>query len=59
MGMGMPYLEYLSDRGFLSRKGCRILDIGSQNLYNASVEGIRRFVEKHGSIRDPQGFDPV
>src|SRR5262245_41335888 len=55
MGMGMPYLEYLSERGHISR-GSRLLDIGSQNLYLASVEAIRAFVEKHGTIYDQEAF---
>jgi hypothetical protein len=55
MGMGMALFEYLSERGHLS-KNSRILDIGSQNLYNATPENIRAFVEKYGTISDETGF---
>lgn len=55
MGMGMVYFEYLSERGHLA-KNSRILDIGSQNLYNATLENIRSFVEKYGAIDDEDAF---
>lgn len=48
MGIGMAYLEYLSDRGHLKRTS-RILDIGSQNLYNVTVESFLAFTQKYGS----------
>ena len=56
MGLWMSNIEYLSDKGFLPTSDCRILDIGSQNLYFATPESIRSFVEHHGSIGDEKAF---
>lgn len=57
MGFAMKNLEYLSSKGYLSNPRCAILDIGSQNLYHASPEAIRAFVERHGSIGDAKAFE--
>lgn len=57
MGFAMKNLEYLSSKGYLSNPRCAILDIGSQNLYHASPEAIRGFVERHGSIGDVKAFE--
>jgi hypothetical protein len=51
MGLGMPFLEYLSDRKLIAAGGW-IYDIGSQNLYGATPEAIRRFAMRHGHIED-------
>ena len=42
MGLWMSNIEYLSERRLLPAEGCRILDIGSQNLYFATPETVRR-----------------
>lgn len=47
MGIGMAYVEYLSERGHFSAPGCRVLDIGSQNLLSASAGSMRQFVARH------------
>lgn len=57
MGFAMKNLEYLSGKGYLSNPHCAILDIGSQNLYHASPEAIRAFVERHGTIGDIKEFE--
>lgn len=49
MGMGLAEIIYLSEKGHIPQGG-RILDIGSQNLYNAAPDAIERFVAKHGGI---------
>jgi O-methyltransferase len=43
MGISFGLLERLRSDG-LFRKGCRILDIGSSNLYNASVAPMQAFL---------------
>jgi len=55
MGMGMASLEYLTEKRLIQR-GFRILDIGSQNLYNATPETIRGFVEQLGDIENEAQF---
>lgn len=55
MGMGMALFEYLAEKRLIKR-GSRILDIGSQNLYNATPEAIRSFVEQFGRIEDEPKF---
>ena len=55
MGMGMALFEYLAEKRLIKR-GSRILDIGSQNLYNATPETIRSFVEQFGRIEDETRF---
>ncbi|MDO8788022.1 MAG: TylF/MycF/NovP-related O-methyltransferase [Sulfuritalea sp.] len=53
----MKNLEYLSNMGYLANPRSAILDIGSQNLYHATPEAIRAFVERHGAIEDQHAFD--
>jgi len=48
----MPYMRYLSRRGYLSKPDLKILDIGSQCLLGATPEEICDFVEKHGRAED-------
>jgi hypothetical protein len=55
MGMGMALFDYLAEKRLIKR-GSRILDIGSQNLYNATPEAIRSFVEQFGRIEDEAKF---
>src|SRR5882757_3329541 len=55
MGMGMALFDYLAEKRLIKR-GSRILDIGSQNLYNATAEAIRGFVEQFGRIDDEAKF---
>ncbi|OQA34718.1 MAG: Macrocin-O-methyltransferase (TylF) [Betaproteobacteria bacterium ADurb.Bin341] len=57
MGFAMKNLEYLSNKGYLANPRCAILDIGSQNLYHATPEAIRSFVERHGTIKDEHAFE--
>jgi len=52
MGFGMPYLGYLSQKGYLDKPGTRIMDIGSQCLLSATTEALREFVAKHGRSPD-------
>jgi SAM-dependent methyltransferase len=56
MGMWMSNIEQLSTLGYIAPNGSRILDIGSQNLYFATPEAIRRFVMRHGGISDEGAF---
>lgn len=56
MGFAMKNLEYLSNKGYLTNPRSAILDIGSQNLYHATPEAIRAFVERHGAITDQHAF---
>ena len=56
MGLWMSNIEYLSERRLLPAEGCRILDIGSQNLYFATPETVRRFVLRHGRIAGEAAF---
>src|ERR1700687_1840783 len=51
MGMGMALFDYLAQKRLIKR-GSRILDIGSQNLYNATPESVRGFVGQFGRIDD-------
>jgi len=54
MGLGLAYLDYLVDRQLLG-PNAYILDIGSQNLYNASPDAIVALVDRLGarrSVRD-------
>ena len=51
MGMGMALFDYLAEKRLIKR-GSRILDIGSQNLYNATPETVRSFVGQFGRIDD-------
>lgn len=45
--LGFPYLEYLSKKGHLRDGKVAILDVGTQNLLNCSVEQLKGFVEKY------------
>src|SRR4051794_22647043 len=55
MGIGIANLEYLSEKGLIGR-GSRILDIGSQNLYNATPERIASFVRKFSRSIDDKAL---
>jgi hypothetical protein len=46
--MGFALLEYLSAKGHL-KKGSKVLDAGSQNLMNCSIDGMTRFAQAHRS----------
>jgi hypothetical protein len=46
MGIGMHDVDYLSDRGHIPAGGARILDIGSQNLFNVTPEAVIRFQKR-------------
>ena len=43
--MGFALLEYLTEKGYLT-KGSRLLDVGSQNLLNCTLEGMTQFAER-------------
>jgi hypothetical protein len=51
MGMGFACLDYLGEKHLIER-GSSILDIGSQNLYNAGSDKIISFVEALGRVQD-------
>jgi len=54
MGCGMEFLRWLSDNGYLPRRG-RVLDIGESCLLSAREEDLRLLVERHGgSAPKPQ-----
>lgn len=55
MGFGLGYLEYLFDTGLLKRGGS-ILDVGSQNLYHATPQRLRKIISAHGKIGDEADF---
>lgn len=55
MGLWLSNIEYLSHRALLPA-GARVLDIGSQNLYFATPDRIRAFVERYGCISDEAAF---
>jgi len=44
--MGFALLEYLSARGYL-KKGSSVLDVGSQNLMNCTLDGMIKFAQAH------------
>jgi SAM-dependent methyltransferase len=48
VGMGLPFLEYLVEKGLL-HPDSRALDIGSQNLYNATPTAILELIGRLGS----------
>jgi hypothetical protein len=56
MGMGMASFDYLAAKRLISVDS-RILDIGSQNLYNATPQTIRKFAELFGSVSVTPTFD--
>jgi SAM-dependent methyltransferase len=47
VGMGLAFLEYMVEKQLLC-PGSRVLDIGSQNLYNATPAGILRLIDRLG-----------
>jgi hypothetical protein len=53
MAIGLAALEYLVDRDLLTRS-TRMLDVGTQNLYNASAERTAAFLRKFGRGLDPK-----
>jgi hypothetical protein len=55
MGMGFANLEYLVEKRLIGRKS-RILDIGSQNLYNVTPERIVSFVRQFGRPLDDKAL---
>lgn len=50
MGLGMWYMQYMSEKRFFDSKNSKVLDIGSQNLLSAEAEDIVAFAKKHGYI---------
>ena len=49
MGMNIHYLNYLHTKGYLSTEKNKILDIGPQNLLNATKDDIINFVRRQGA----------
>ena len=49
MGISMASVEYLSERGLLPGGPARVLDIGSQNIFNVTLPSLARFVAHHGT----------
>jgi hypothetical protein len=56
MGIGMAEVNYLVAKGYLSNPSARVLDIGAQNLHNATVASLRRLAEDRGTIADERRF---
>jgi hypothetical protein len=52
MACGIYYLRWLSEQGYLPRKG-RLLDIGESCLLGATAEDIRFMLERHGARLEP------
>jgi|UniRef100_UPI0037845E56 hypothetical protein len=48
MGLSLGMIEKMQDMGLFGTGRTRILDVGSSNLYQASMEGILSFLTKHG-----------
>jgi SAM-dependent methyltransferase len=48
MGMNLHCMLLLQEKGILSAKNCRILDIGPQNVYFAREQEIRQFLHNQG-----------
>jgi hypothetical protein len=46
LGIGIDEVDYLVSNGYFSRQGVRVLDIGAQNLHNATPEAVRRVAQK-------------
>jgi hypothetical protein len=58
MGMGFANLEYLAEKRLLERSAC-ILDIGSQNLYGMTPEGIVAFIRQFGRPIDDAALKQI
>ena len=43
----LSYLTYLSKKGYLKDGNARILDVGTQNLINCTVEDLKEFVKRY------------
>ncbi|WP_407175348.1 methyltransferase domain-containing protein [Bradyrhizobium sp. STM 3562] len=52
MAIGLGALEYLAEMGLLT-PSTRMLDVGTQNLYNAAPERITAFLRKFGRSLEP------
>ena len=49
MGMNIESMLYLQEKGHLSAKKNKVLDVGPQNLYNCTEAQIRAFVKRQGA----------
>ena len=49
MGVNIHYLNYLHTKGYISTEKNKILDIGPQNLLNATKDDIINFVRRQGA----------
>src|SRR5262245_54297319 len=56
MGMGTAFLEYLVEKRLL-RPNYSVLDIGSQNLYNATPDTIRDLINRLGPAADEASIE--
>lgn len=48
MGLSLGMIEKMQDMGLFGNGKIRILDVGSSNLYQASKEGVLKFLAKYG-----------
>jgi SAM-dependent methyltransferase len=47
MGIAFSYINKMDELGLFQRRGTSILDIGSSNLYSASADGVKAFLERY------------
>lgn len=71
MGIAFSYIRKMEELGLLQKRGIRILDIGSSNLYSAKADEIAAFLEARGKsarvdmaefaarLEYGSGYDPV
>lgn len=72
MGITFGLLEQLRSRGVFESSACKVLDIGSSNLYSASEDQVKSFVRQFSAVKDDaelsvfaariargSGYDPV
>ncbi|MFM9970246.1 MAG: hypothetical protein ACKVQK_17790 [Burkholderiales bacterium] len=50
MGITMSLMKALKDRAIFSRRGLKVLDIGSSNLYQADTQSIVEYVSQFGEV---------
>ncbi|MBO4223120.1 hypothetical protein [Bradyrhizobium neotropicale] len=58
MGITLQKLEELRGRGLFAA-GCRVLDIGSSNLYSADRDGLRSFLARYGVSPDDTSINQI
>jgi SAM-dependent methyltransferase len=53
VGIGMADVVYLSERGHIPVGEGAVLDIGSQNVFNVTVDAVEAFARRHGCAMSP------